>query len=252
MGNNAFIREVEAVRGELQDATASLGAQLQSVLAGAGGIAEGLRSNLQWIGSSGPEAEREGSVRNRLERQHTEVGDVIETLVKVVAHQGQLNERIFEISHDVMAAAEVIASISRESKMLSINTLVEAAHLGSEGQSFGIIAEEMSRLSDSIVESNNHIAELSGDLNPILQVSRENIQTLERSADTLSKASTEHQDEIEAVVSTLQQTVEEALAASDRELSSIVSTSRRALSGLRFEDPIHDRLQRLLQDFEAR
>ncbi|TLX55912.1 chemotaxis protein [Stutzerimonas nosocomialis] len=64
-------------------------------------------------------------------------------------------ERIVELSRDVeVLAARGIADIqkiTRETKLLAINALIEAAHAGASGRGFSIVAEEVKSISERVM-----------------------------------------------------------------------------------------------------
>jgi len=65
-----------------------------------------------------------------------------------------MHERIIELSRDVSIVAQKslteIQSVTRATKMLSINALIEAAHAGEHGRGFAIVADEVGKISGRI------------------------------------------------------------------------------------------------------
>ncbi|MBA1274346.1 methyl-accepting chemotaxis protein [Stutzerimonas azotifigens] len=64
-------------------------------------------------------------------------------------------ERIVELSRDVEALASRgiadIQKITRETKLLAINALIEAAHAGESGRGFSVVAEEVKSISERVM-----------------------------------------------------------------------------------------------------
>jgi methyl-accepting chemotaxis protein len=66
---------------------------------------------------------------------------------------------------NVMETAGQITQINRETRILSMNARVEAARAGAAGAGFGVVAEELTRLSDNISSAASHMLDQSKQLN---------------------------------------------------------------------------------------
>lgn len=66
---------------------------------------------------------------------------------------------------NVMETAEQITQINRETRILSMNAGVEAARAGAAGAGFGVVAEELTRLSDNISSAASRMLDQSRHLN---------------------------------------------------------------------------------------
>ena len=76
-------------------------------------------------------------------------------------------ERIIELSRQVSSVAEgkiaLINTITRETRILALNALIESARAGESGRGFGVVANEVKTISDRITEISQQLSsELAG------------------------------------------------------------------------------------------
>ncbi len=93
-------------------------------------------------------------------------------------------EKIVHINQsiaDIQEMAEVIAGIAEQTKMLSMNAAIEAAHAGEAGKGFAVVAEELGRLAAASVESSAGIGKT------VIEVVK-NISFMAKSSEDLDKA----------------------------------------------------------------
>ena len=100
------------------------------------------------------------------------------------------NRIVNELLNSVLAQSKslqdtnmVIANISSQTKLLSMNAMIESAHAGEAGKGFAVVAEEIRKLADTSATQSKSISEN-------LKLIAENIRKVVESAD-LSKASFE-------------------------------------------------------------
>lgn len=76
-------------------------------------------------------------------------------------------ERIIELSNQVSSVAEgkiaLINAITRETRILALNALIESARAGDSGRGFGVVANEVKTISDRITQISHQLSsELAG------------------------------------------------------------------------------------------
>jgi rhodanese-related sulfurtransferase len=100
------------------------------------------------------------TLRNSIQQ----LNEVSASLVNIGDHLAKVDER-----------SQVIHRIARQANLLSFNAAIEAARAGEHGRGFGVVAQDVNRLSDLS-------AQASTEMTSILQMSIEEISSLTRTA----------------------------------------------------------------------
>ena len=66
--------------------------------------------------------------------------------------QDDILQLAYEVSHVTRDKIHLIASVMSEARFLAINTRIEAARAGQAGVAFGLLADEMGRISSRIIQ----------------------------------------------------------------------------------------------------
>lgn len=149
---------------------------------------------------------------NSLSRNLEEVSSVIEELAasasNVSGNEQQLNSNIrdiFKLSEEINDVLEFIKQIADETKMLGLNAAIEAARAGDAGRGFGVVAEEIRKLSD---ESKNTVVKIKDLTDNIKQKVDETVQNSEvtmRASEEQAAATEEMSASIEEITSMAEQ-----------------------------------------------
>ena len=197
---DATKNQMENISTEIQTATSTLEAEDKSVMDTSELVAQ-ISSNITTLNQmidSQVEAITQASAG--IEQMIGNIQSISGSIDKMAGEFTELNAAtvegieknriVNELLNSVLAQSKtlqdtnmVIASISSQTNLLSMNAMIESAHAGEAGKGFAVVAEEIRKLADtSGVQSKN----ISENLKLIVQ----NIQKVVESAD-LSKASFE-------------------------------------------------------------
>lgn len=91
----------------------------------------------------------------------TEMAVVIDRMKKITRANRRSGKSIVELgkkSVEITDIMNMINTIADQTKLLAFNAALEAASAGEAGKRFGVVAVEIRRLADSVMESTGHIA----------------------------------------------------------------------------------------------
>jgi len=92
---------------------------------------------------------------------------------EISSNEGQLSERVkevVEISAEINEVLDFIKNVADQTKMLGLNAAIEAARAGEYGRGFGVVADEIRKLSDQSKETADRIRKLTREIESKLQV----------------------------------------------------------------------------------
>lgn len=108
------------------------------------------------------------SIAQKLANKFVEVSATLEELASsaqsIKSEQQGLNQEITQIGQfnlEITHVLDLINKISMNTKILGINSSIEAAHAGEAGAGFAVVAREIKKLSDSSQEMANEISILT-------------------------------------------------------------------------------------------
>ncbi|NPV90341.1 MAG: methyl-accepting chemotaxis protein [Firmicutes bacterium] len=105
---------------------------------------------------------------SRLKSNIEEIASVMQEVAasagEISVNEGQLAERVREvaaISAEINEILDFIKNVADQTKMLGLNAAIEAARAGENGKGFGVVAEEIRKLSDQSKETADRIRALT-------------------------------------------------------------------------------------------
>ena len=88
-----------------------------------------------------------------------QVMQILNNQGSLVTNLVQNIERVKESSAEISKFVQTVDSIAGQTNLLAMNASIEAAHAGSMGKGFGVIAQEIRKLSEETTKNANKIAE---------------------------------------------------------------------------------------------
>lgn len=118
----------------------------------------------------------------------------MKTLDELLSANGLTNKAADEVADSVMEtnsavqkiseAATIIATIAKQTNLLSLNASIEAARAGEAGRGFAVVAEEIKNLAE---QSNKSAAEIHAIINNIIEISGKSTTSAEMIQEAVAK-----------------------------------------------------------------
>jgi len=99
------------------------------------------------------------------------IEEIAASASEVTRHQNALNEEIAKVKEyadNINQVMKFIKEIADQTKMLGLNAAIEAARAGEAGRGFGVVAEEIRKLSDDSKNTVSQIRELTAQIETAL------------------------------------------------------------------------------------
>ncbi|MGO4888204.1 cobalamin-dependent protein [Anaerobacillus sp. MEB173] len=130
--------------------------------------------------------------KQEIEKQIDLIFRNIENLLRVKDLSEHATTRMTEIKQSneeivggFQKALDILTNIARHTRVLSINSNIEASRIGDKGLTFKVISKEVQKLSDTTADA---AAEMSGSTKQITQQSNEMSQLLSQTHETLNES----------------------------------------------------------------
>jgi methyl-accepting chemotaxis protein len=234
--------EIEKVLRETEAATLSLGGNLAEIVKRSEDFSAAIKQRVGALDAGG-----EASISNALASQLRTVGSFVQELGRAVGAQNANADRVMETSKSVADAAKSVEAIAFQSRMLCLNTMIEAGRLGDQGRPFMIIAEQMRELSEGIAASNQQISRLASDLGPLLHEIKRSVGHVGAQTKEFAQRFEGERAHIGELTRTLEHTIAGTLGLADERLAALLALSNTALVDLQVQDLVSQRLRRTLR-----
>ncbi|MBF0096862.1 MAG: hypothetical protein HQM04_07745 [Magnetococcales bacterium] len=153
-----------------------------------------------------------------------EMAVVIDRMKKITKANRRSGKAIAELgkkSVEITEIMSIINAIADQTKLLAFNAALEAASAGEAGKRFGVVAAEIRRLADSVMESTGHIAarveQIHATIEGLVLAARRDAEQVEEGMEISMRAAHMLAEVVEGVGSTTDATQQISLATQQQE-----------------------------------
>lgn len=244
-------RLVSQVNHMTEEGILGAGDALQSIVREAKGFIEETEATMATIDAGGDQA----SVTRAIEDQSQLISTFVRELSDRMETQDQVATQAESTLKDIAEAGATIDRITRESRMLALNALIETHRLGQDGRSLAVIADHMKQLSETVADANEKIDVLSEHLLRILPQLAEQARGMRSRCEDFSEEIDTQIQSVAASTDELRDAIAQVRRTGNERLDRIVDASHTALAHLAFQDPMSQQLGRVagqIDDLERR
>ncbi len=147
------------------------------------------------------------SFANGLTEISAAIQQTASSAASINASEQRLNEHIADIQQSASEIITILASIKSiadQTKMLGLNAAIEAARAGDAGRGFGVVAEEIRKLSESSKQTAEGIGKLTRIIEEKISIARESSMATVQASEEQAAASQEISASIEELLTIAQ------------------------------------------------
>lgn len=192
------------------------------------------------------------------ERLIQDCGGTLVNIMNTTAEAGDISRRAIErigqmdkASHEISDALGKLNEIAKGNRMLALNARIEAAHAGSEGAGFAVVAVELASQTVKSLVVTAHVGELAVSLRALAEST---VEDLRRMNDKDSQRVEQCRREVDASLRDLQAAhgeMAEMLSGMTTEGALLATDIGAAVRGMQFQDRVAQRIAHVVEDLET-
>ena len=187
------------------------------------------------------------------EHSSSELGGVLESLRAATASNGALHAEVQNLSRfvdELQQMASDVANIAQQTNLLAINAAIEAARAGEHGKGFGVLAQEVRKLSAISGETGRRMTEKVGVIGEAIGAARTSAEaSAQREAESARVSESAINDVLERFRS-VANGLEQSASVLKNESTGIQSEIVEALVQLQFQDRVSQRMTHVRHNME--
>jgi len=232
---------IENSRSQMEVAVAALAQRFGSIVER---LEQALKSSMQG---------GEQGLAGVFEQSAQELRSVLDSLSEAMARNRAMTSEVQNLGRfidELQAMAAEVANIAAQTNLLAINAAIEAAHAGENGRSFGVLAQEVRKLSAMSGETGTRMAQKVAAISTAIETAR---QAAEHSAEREQASSIASESAITGVLDGFRKVTHELEASAGvlkQESIGIQSEIVDALIQLQFQDRVSQRMTHVRHNIE--
>jgi len=239
------VQRIGQINRMTEDGALSAGRSLESIVKEAQSYAKDARSTLEGIAGS---ADQRG-IAEVIAQQNQVLESFLVKIGAQVERQAEVARAAVKSSSQIANLGNEISAVAFQSRLLSLNASIEAGRMGAQGKAFGVIAAEMTKLSQQVESTSKAVNELVSTLSATLPSVSEAAHEMRGASEAFTAEISSSISQVDQRVRDLGLSVQHTLHAGDRCIAKILSHSQDALSSLQFQDPAAQGMVAVARDF---
>ncbi len=241
------VRRIAELNRLTESGVLSAGRSLDAIVGEAQAYTKDARATLEGFSGS---SDQQG-IADLIASQNQVLENFMREIRAQVKRQAEVAQAAMLSSSQIQNLGNEIGSVAFQSRLLSLNASIEAGRMGAQGRAFGVIAAEMTKLSQQVESTSKAVSELVSVLSAALPNVAEAAHQMQGTSEAFIAEIGGSIAEVDQKVREIGLSVQQTMHGGDRCISHILRHSQDALSSLQFQDPVAQGLVAVAKDFNV-